>query len=96
MASASRCSDASSRASDTFIGYAVASSAMARTACGWRAAHSSAISEPMLWPNTSTGARTPAAATSAMIQSAIASTVASGAPALRLWPGRSTASTANP
>ncbi|MCY1302086.1 hypothetical protein D3C81_1314300 [compost metagenome] len=50
----------------------------------------------MLCPNTKAGALAPAAATSAITQSAMASTVASGVPWLRLWPGRSTASTEKP
>ena len=49
----------------------------------------------MLWP-TSVACGTPAAVISASVQSASASTLASGAPALRPWPGWSTASTPRP
>ena len=49
----------------------------------------------MLWP-ASAACFTPAASSSASVQSAIASMLASAGPALRMWPGRSTASTPKP
>ena len=74
------------------MGKAVPTSAMARTAVGVAPAACSAISEPMLWP-TSTARSAPARALARVTQSAIAAMLASGAPALRPWPGRSQAST---
>ena len=63
------------------------------TKSGARAAASSAISEPMLWPTSVAWLRTPAAANRASNQSADASTESGIGPGLRPWPGRSTAST---
>jgi hypothetical protein len=65
---------------------------------GCRAAASRPISEPMLWPTSVTWPSrcTPAAASKASSQSAVASTLGSTGPALCPWPGRSSASTPYP
>ncbi len=62
------------------------------TRAGTAPAVSSAASEPMLWP-ISSARSTPAASSSASSQALIASMLVSAGPALRPWPGRSTAST---
>jgi hypothetical protein len=90
---------APSSASETGIGTAVPTSAMRAMRTGWRDAHSSAVSEPMLWPTSETlfaVSPAPTFSSSSSIQSASASIDGSGAPVLRPWPGRSTASTPKP
>ena len=74
---------------------AVAIKPMAPTFCGWRAAVSSATSDPMEWPMIR-ALRAPAASISAAVQSAMAPMEASGSPPERPWPGRSGASTLEP
>ena len=88
-------SEASISAGDTRIGNAVPTSTRCVTRSFRRAAASSAISEPQLWP-TSAAFCTPAASSSAPMKSAAASTDAGASPPLRQWPGRSTASTLKP
>ena len=72
--------------SDTFIGQVVPIITRRLARVGAPAAASSAISEPMLWP-THAACATPAVSSSASAQPASASTLASGGPALRPWPG---------
>jgi hypothetical protein len=62
---------------------------------GWRAAHSSATSDPMEWP-TSAAFAMPAASSTRTIQSAMAAMLGSGGPCDLPWAGRSTASTLRP
>src|SRR5436190_376556 len=67
----------------------------ARTLSPWRAAQSSATSAPIEWP-TRAACLTPASSISRAVQSAIAATLANGAPSDQPWPGKSTASTRRP
>ena len=92
MARSSSSRAASSNASDTRIGYALPTSASLLMRPGAAPAVSSAASEPMLWP-ISIARSTPAASSSASSQALMSSMLASAGPALRPWPGRSTAST---
>jgi hypothetical protein len=92
MAASTSLRDRSSSACGTGMGTQVPSITSCVTRSGARAAASSAISEPMLWP-ASAARCTPAASISASTQSAMASTLFSAGPSLRMWPGRSTAST---
>ena len=77
---------------ETFMGEAVPTMARCDTRPLARAAVSTAISEPKLWP-TSAAAFTPAASSRSTMNLAPPSTEAGGSPALRPWPGRSGAST---
>jgi hypothetical protein len=95
MASGSLASAALSRSGPTVIAAAVPIRLSAATLSGWRAAVSSAISEPMEWP-TSFALGAPAASISAAVQSAISAIVGNGLPGERPWPGRSGASTEKP
>ena len=95
MAFSGAWTEASSSAGETFMGYAVPTSARWLTCAGARAAASSAISEPKLCP-TSAACSAPTAASSASTKSAASSTVSGGLPPLRPWPGRSMASTFQP
>ena len=88
-------SDASISAGDTFMGKAVPTSTRWLTRGPSRAAASSAISEPQLWP-TSAACATPSASSTAATVSAACSTLAGASPPLRPWPGRSSASTFQP
>ena len=92
MARAGSSRAVASKASLTFIGYAVPTITRPLARSGARDAASSAISEPMLWP-TRCALATPAASSKASSQSADASMLASGGPAERPCPGWSTAST---
>ena len=88
-------SELSISAGDTFMGEAVPTSTRCVTRSCKRAAASSAISEPQLWP-TSAARCTPAASSRAAMKSAACSTVSGASPSLRQWPGRSMASTLKP
>jgi hypothetical protein len=67
----------------------------AETLSGCRAAVSSEISDPMEWPIRCAFV-TPAASSSAAVQSAISAMLPSEGPGERPWPGKSGASTENP
>jgi hypothetical protein len=90
---------ASSSVLETGIGTAVPTRTIRAIRAGWRDAHSSAVSEPMLWPTNVTlfpAAPAPHRSSSSSIQSARSWIVGSGSPSLRPCPGRSTARTPKP